>query len=61
MKDQDFDEIGKRLYDMEADPPQDGWEKLYGGLHQVPPRGKLVFFRKHWWKQTAIILRAYSE
>jgi hypothetical protein len=56
MKDKDFDEIGKRLYDMEADPPQDGWDKLYGGLRPVPPRGKLVFFRKHWWKPFVLLI-----
>jgi hypothetical protein len=56
MKDKDFDEIGKRLYDMEADPPEDGWDKLYGGLRPVQPRGKLVSFRKHWWKPFVLII-----
>lgn len=55
MNDMDFDEMGKRLYDMEADPPKDGWDKLYGGLHNQP-RGKGVFFRKHWWKPLVLLI-----
>lgn len=55
MNDMEFDEMGKRLYDMEADPPKDGWDKLYGGLHNQP-RGKRVFFRKHWWKPLVLLI-----
>jgi hypothetical protein len=58
MNDRDFDDIGKRLYDLEADPPKDGWDKIYPYLRQpgAAPAGKLVFLRENWWKSLFLLL-----
>jgi hypothetical protein len=38
MKEKDFEDIGKRLYDLEADPPKAGWKKIGTALN-APGRG----------------------
>ena len=32
LNENDFSEIGKRMYGLEAEPPERGWEKIAGGL-----------------------------
>jgi hypothetical protein len=56
MKDKDFDDIGKRLYDMEAEPPKDGWKKIVGGVNNTPVVGKIIFLRKNWWKPLVLLI-----
>jgi hypothetical protein len=48
LKDNDLNEIGKRLYELEADPPKDGWNKIAGTIPE--PAGTGVFIKRHWWK-----------
>jgi len=58
MKEQDFDEIGKRLYDLEADPPDDGWKRIGGTLN---PTGRwFVWIRKYWWIPLVLIVPVIS-
>jgi hypothetical protein len=57
LTDKDFEDIGKRLYDLEADPPKKGWERIAADM--VPPPsgvGKKTFLGRHWWKGLLIIL-----
>ena len=54
MKDKDFDDIGKRLYDLEADPPKNGWKKMAPAINASS--GKVVWLRKHWWKPAIILI-----
>lgn len=54
MKDKDFDDIGKRLYDLEADPPKNGWKKIAPAINASS--GKVVWLRKHWWKPLILLL-----
>lgn len=54
MKDKDFDDIGKRLHDLEADPPIDGWNNIKPELHSPP--AKVVWLRKNWWKPLVILI-----
>lgn len=56
MKDKDFDDIGKRLYDLEADPPKDGWDKIGPILKSPPQPGTGVWLRKHWWKPLVLLI-----
>ena len=56
MNDKDFDDIGKRLYDQEADPPKNGWKKIGSALNTSQPPGKMVWLRKNWWKPLIILL-----
>ena len=55
MKEQDFDEIGKRLYDLEAAPPDKGWKRIAGTLNTL--RG-VSWLRKNWWKSFVLIIPA---
>lgn len=54
MNEQDFDELGKRLYDLEAEPPKDGWNKI----SPLVKADSALFgwLRKHWWKPLLLIL-----
>ncbi len=54
MKDKDFDDIGKRLYDLEADPPKNGWNKIAPTINASS--GKVVWLRRHWWKPLIILM-----
>lgn len=56
MKEKDFDNIGKRLYDLEADPPANGWKKIGSALANPAGSGKVVWLRKHWWKPLIILI-----
>lgn len=56
MNDNDIDDIGKRLYDLEADPPKDGWDKVYAGIQASTLNGKPSFLRRHWWKPLVILV-----
>ena len=55
MKDKDFDDIGKRLYDLDADPPKNGWRKIGAAITQGPA-GRVIWLRKHWWKPLIILI-----
>jgi hypothetical protein len=54
MNDNDFQDIGKRLYDLEADPPRDGWDKISPAI-KVAPAGN-AWFRKNWWKPFVLLI-----
>ena len=56
MKEQDFDEIGKRLYELEAAPPDKGWKRIAGTLNTL--RG-VSWLRKNWWKPFVLIIPAF--
>ncbi|MGK7390474.1 MAG: hypothetical protein ACNS60_08985 [Candidatus Cyclobacteriaceae bacterium M2_1C_046] len=55
LNDKDIDQIGKRLYDLETDPPMDGWKKINRDLH---PSDDVAggFFNKHGWKGLLVLL-----
>ena len=48
MKEESFDRIGKRLYDHEADPPKDGWDKIAGAI-RPPKTGMASWIKKKFW------------
>lgn len=54
LNEKDFTEIGKRIYDLEADPPRKGWDKIAGGLKDQS--GKGGFFSRNWWKPLVLLL-----
>jgi hypothetical protein len=56
MKEKDFDEIGKRLHDLEADPPKDAWAKISPLINATKQPGKVVWLRKNWWKPLVILI-----
>lgn len=56
MKDKDFEEIGKRLYEHESDPPKDGWKKIGNALNTPAQPGRVVWLRKHWWKPLILLV-----
>ena len=58
MKDREFDKMGKRLFDLEADPPKDGWKKIGSALSPKEQSGKIIQLRKHWWKPLIVIIPA---
>ncbi|MFZ5973739.1 MAG: hypothetical protein ACOYXA_19330 [Bacteroidota bacterium] len=58
MKENDFQEIGKRLHHMEADPPQDGWKKIGAALRAEQPSAKAVWWRRHGWKPLLLFVPA---
>lgn len=58
MKENDFDDIGKRLHDLEADPPKDGWKKISPVLNVPQQGGTIATLRKHWWKPWIILIPA---
>ena len=44
--------------DLEANPPDTGWRRIAGTLHNTPPtRG--VWIRKNWWKPFVLIIPAF--
>ena len=56
MNDKDFQEIGRRLYDQEAEPPKDGWKKISAGIHPPKPVTKFGWLRKNFWIPLALLL-----
>ncbi len=58
MNDNQFDNIGKRLHDMEANPPTDGWNKIRGDLSGGNKPGGNIWLRKNWWKPLIILIPA---
>ena len=54
----DFDDIGKRLYDLEADPPEKGWNKIAADIIPPPPGSSKQhnFASRHWWKGLLVIV-----
>lgn len=57
LTEEDFDDIGKRLYDLEADPPEKGWNRIAADIIPPPPgRGKQTFLGRHWWKGLLILI-----
>src|SRR5690606_33064217 len=55
MKENDFDDIGKRLYKQEAEPPQDGFSKIRATL--VPPATPTkTILMKNWWKPLVVLI-----
>ncbi len=55
LNDKEFEEIGKRLYDLEDDPPQGGWEKIASEL-TGDDREKPPFMWKNGWKFLPLLL-----
>ena len=55
LTENNFEEIGKRLRDTEADPPVEGWNKIRRELH---PAGRTngAFFKRHWWKGLLLLV-----
>lgn len=49
MKEKDFEDIGKRLRDLDAEPPENGWNKIFASLKVEPP-ANISWFKKHWTK-----------
>lgn len=52
----DFDDIAKRLHDLEADPPTNGWEKLKPIV--VTEGRKFNWFQKNWWTPLLLLVPA---
>ena len=58
MNDKDFQEIGRRLYDQEAEPPRDGWKKISAGIRSPKLPAKFAWLRKNFWIPLALMLPA---
>lgn len=58
MKDNQFDDIGKRLHDMEANPPTDGWNKISSDLSGGNKPGGNIWLSKNWWKPLILVIPA---
>lgn len=56
MKDHNLEDIGRRLYDLEADPPKDGWDKLGAAIRAGQPSPKIMWLQRNWWKPLVIIV-----
>lgn len=54
LNEKDFTELGKRVHDLEADPPQDGWNKIAVGLKSE--RGTFTFISRHWKKSLILLI-----
>ncbi|HEX6226215.1 MAG TPA: hypothetical protein VFZ52_17470 [Chryseolinea sp.] len=57
MKEKEFDEIGKHLYDLEAEPPKDGWNRIGTTLHRSSPTAP--WLAKNWWKPLLLLIPAF--
>lgn len=55
MKENDFDDIGKRLYNQEAEPPQDGFSKIRATLVTPASPTKTILI-KNWWKPLVLLI-----
>ncbi len=55
LNDKEFEEIGKRLYDLEDDPPRQGWEKIASDLRGDDPE-KPPFMWRNGWKFIPLLL-----
>jgi hypothetical protein len=55
MNEQDFEKIGRRLYEQEAEPPRNGWKKIAAGIRSPKPAGKLAWLRKNFWIPLLVI------
>jgi hypothetical protein len=55
MKENDFDDIGKRLYNQEAEPPQDGFSKIRAAL-VTPATPTKTILMKNWWKPLVLLI-----
>lgn len=55
MKENDFDDIGKRLYNQEAEPPQDGFSKIRATL-VTPASPTKTILVKNWWKPLVVLI-----
>lgn len=55
MKENDFDDIGKRLYNQEAEPPQDGFSKIRAALVTPATPTKTILI-KNWWKPLVLLI-----
>jgi hypothetical protein len=53
MKDRDFKNIAKRLYDLEADPPTNGWREIGSAVQTSTADSSWI--RKNWWTPLLII------
>lgn len=56
MKAEDFDHIGKRLYEHEADPPKNGWDKIAGAINTPKTPGRISWLKKKLWIPLAVVL-----
>lgn len=56
LDDKEFSELGKRLYDLEADPPEKGWQKIGAFINNAPPAEPKSGLRKKWWIPLALIV-----
>ncbi len=55
MKENDFEDIGKRLYIQEAEPPQDGFSKIRAALATSAGPTKSILI-KNWWKPLVVLI-----
>ena len=56
MKEEDFDQIGTRLYDHQADPPKDGWDKIAGVINTPNAPGKISWLKKRFWIPLVVLV-----
>jgi hypothetical protein len=49
MKESDFKDIGKRLYDEEAEPPKGGWVRIKHTMNAQQPATKTMWLKRTWW------------
>jgi len=55
MKERDFENIRKRLYDQEADPPKNGFSKIRSSLEPSGNSVKTILL-KNWWKPLVLMI-----
>ncbi len=54
LNDRNLNEIGKRMHDLEAEPPTQGWNKISADLKRGPM--KEGFIKSNWWKPLILII-----
>jgi len=58
MKEKEFEDIGKRLREAEAEPPKNAWKNIRSSLHESDKPGMVVWLKKHWWKPMLLLIPA---
>lgn len=56
MNDKDFEDIGKRLYDLEAEPANNAWARIKPEITPDDDPEKGGYFYRNWWKPLVLIL-----
>lgn len=60
MKESDFEDIGKRLHDEEADPPKAGWNRINHALNSPASPTNTVFLKRYWWMPLLFVAPAIT-